>query len=127
MIQIRMVDGVSQIRLGMVLNDIKYDSNSAKVLINPFLPPSIHPPTHSSTFAHPSRGWNPNPAGLAALEQENGHLSQVEVDKVAGLMRHIRSKVPTNDAMPCWVVFLVELLLDVCRNVLERSKRTECA
>lgn len=37
-------------------------------------------------------------------------------------MRHIRSKVPANDAMPCWVVFLVELLLDVCRNVLERSK-----
>lgn len=55
---------------------------------------------------------------LTALEQQNGNLSQVEVNEVASLVRYIRSKVSSNNAMPCWVVFFVKFLLNVCGNVL---------
>lgn len=55
---------------------------------------------------------------LTTLEQQNGNLSQVEVDEVACLVRYIRSKVSSDDTMPCWVVFFVEFLLNVCGNVL---------
>lgn len=55
---------------------------------------------------------------LAALEQKDGNLSQVEVDEVTRLVGHVRSEVAANNAMPCRVVLFVELLLDVCGNVL---------
>ena len=35
-----------------------------------------------------------------------------------GLMRHVGAEVPADDAMPSGIVLLVELLLDVGRNVL---------
>lgn len=59
---------------------------------------------------------------LTALEQQNGHLPQVEVDEVTRLVSHIRSEIAANDAVPCWVVLFVELLLDVCGNVLRMCK-----
>lgn len=55
---------------------------------------------------------------LTALEQEDGNLSQVEVDKVTRLVSHIWAEVSTDDAMPCWIIFFVEFFLDVCGNVL---------
>uniref|UniRef100_A0A3B4VN73 Uncharacterized protein n=1 Tax=Seriola dumerili TaxID=41447 RepID=A0A3B4VN73_SERDU len=41
---------------------------------------------------------------------QNGHLTQVEVNEMLGLMSHVAAKVPPNDAVPGRVVFLVELL-----------------
>lgn len=55
---------------------------------------------------------------LTALEQQNGNLSQVEVDEVTGLVRYIRSKVASDDAMPGWVILFVEFLFNVSGNVL---------
>lgn len=46
----------------------------------------------------------------AGLKQQNGHLTQVEVDEMLGLMSHVAAKVPPNDAVPGRVIFLVKLL-----------------
>lgn len=53
----------------------------------------------------------------AGLKQQNGHLTQVEVDEMLGLMSHVAAKVPPNDAVPGRVIFLVKLLFDVCSDV----------
>jgi len=45
-------------------------------------------------------------------------LSEIKVYEVFGLVGNIAAEIPANDAMPGGVVLLVELLLDVCRNVL---------
>ena len=45
-------------------------------------------------------------------------MSEVEVDEVLGLVGNVRTEVPTEDAVPRGVVLLVELLLDVRRNIL---------
>jgi len=55
---------------------------------------------------------------LAALEEENCHLSQVKVNKMSRLVSYVAAKVASNDAMPGWVVLFVKLLLDECGNVL---------
>ena len=55
---------------------------------------------------------------LTGFEQENGHLAQVEVDEVFGFTCHITTEVPPQDAVPGGVVLLVEILLDMGRNVL---------
>lgn len=56
---------------------------------------------------------------LTALKEQYGHLAQVEVDEVTGLVRHIRAKVASNNAVPCRIVFLVKFLFDESSNILK--------
>lgn len=60
---------------------------------------------------------------LTALEQQYGNLTQIKVDEVTGFMRHVRSKIPTNNTVPCGIVFLVEFLFDVSGNILKRNEK----
>ena len=55
---------------------------------------------------------------LARLEEEHSHLPQVEVDEVLRLVRHVGPEVAAHDRVPGGVVLLVELFLDVSRDVL---------
>ena len=54
---------------------------------------------------------------LTWLEQEDGHLSQIEINKVFCLVSHIGAEVAANYAMPCWIVFFVEFFFNVRSNV----------
>ena len=47
---------------------------------------------------------------LSALKEENCNLTQVEVDEMLRLVRHVAAKVPPNNAVPCGVILLVKLL-----------------
>ena len=55
---------------------------------------------------------------LTRFEEQDGNLAEVEVDEVLGLVGHVASEVTSDDAVPCWVVLFVELLLDVGSDVL---------
>jgi len=55
---------------------------------------------------------------LSTLPQQDGDLTQVEVDKVLRLVSDVATEVAADDAMPCWVVFLIKLFLDVGGNIL---------
>merc|ERR1712014_179554 len=57
-------------------------------------------------------------APSARLEEQDGHLAQVEVDEVLRLVRHVGPEVPAHDGVPGWVILLVELLLDEGGDVL---------
>lgn len=46
----------------------------------------------------------------ARFKQEDGHLAQVEVNEVLRLVSDVAAKVPSHDAVPCWVVLLVKFL-----------------
>ena len=52
------------------------------------------------------------------LEEEDGDLTEVEVDEVLGLVGDVGAEVPADDAVPGRVVLLVELLLDEGGDVL---------
>ncbi len=54
----------------------------------------------------------------ARFEEKDGNLSKIEVDEVLGLMGNIGTEVSAHDAMPGWVVLLVEFFLDESSNVL---------
>uniref|UniRef100_A0A3B4ZPI1 Uncharacterized protein n=1 Tax=Stegastes partitus TaxID=144197 RepID=A0A3B4ZPI1_9TELE len=51
------------------------------------------------------------------LTSQNGHLTQVEVNEMLGLMSHVAAKVPPNDAVPGRVVFLMGQVLIHCSVV----------
>uniref|UniRef100_A0A3Q3MIA5 Uncharacterized protein n=1 Tax=Labrus bergylta TaxID=56723 RepID=A0A3Q3MIA5_9LABR len=53
---------------------------------------------------------------LGTSKTSNGYLTQVEVDEVLCLVRHVAAKIPPNNAMPCWVVLLVKLLQKRIKN-----------
>jgi len=55
---------------------------------------------------------------LSRLEEEDGDLSEVEVDEVLGLVGDVGAEVAAHDAVPGGVVLLVELLLDEGGDVL---------
>ena len=55
---------------------------------------------------------------LTGLEEENGNLSEVEVDEMLRFVCDVASEVSADDCVPRWVVLLVELFLDVGCDVL---------
>merc|ERR1712071_742268 len=48
---------------------------------------------------------------LTRLEYEDGDLSKVEVDEMLGLVGDVRAEVSAGDAVPSWVVLLVNSFL----------------
>lgn len=52
------------------------------------------------------------------FEEKHCNLSHIEIDEVLGLVSDIGPKVPANHTVPCWIIFLVKLLLYVGSNVL---------
>ena len=55
---------------------------------------------------------------LTGLEKQDRYLTEIKIDKVLCLMCHVGSEVSSNNTMPSRTVLLVELLLDVRRDVL---------
>ena len=53
---------------------------------------------------------NPDAWWSAWLEEEDGNLTEIEVNEVLGLMGNVWTEVPAHDAMPGGVVLLVKLL-----------------
>jgi hypothetical protein len=56
--------------------------------------------------------------GLPTLPELDRNLANVKVDKVLCLMHDKRTEGTAHDAVPGRIVLLIELLLDVRRNVL---------
>ena len=55
---------------------------------------------------------------LTGLEKQDRYLTEIKIDKMLCLMCHVGSEVSSNNTMPSRTVLLVELLLDVRRDVL---------
>ena len=55
---------------------------------------------------------------LAALEEQHGDLTKVEVQEAVSVMGHEAAKVAADDAVPRGLVLFIELLLDVGSNIL---------
>ena len=68
-------------------------------------------------YLTPNQRVEPQALHLSRLEQKYGDLTEVEVDEMLGLVCHVAPKVSPNNAMPRWVVFLVEFFLDVGSNI----------
>uniref|UniRef100_A0A674CCY7 Uncharacterized protein n=1 Tax=Salmo trutta TaxID=8032 RepID=A0A674CCY7_SALTR len=58
----------------------------------------MEPPSHHSE-------------NISRLEEEDGHLPQIEVDEMLCLMSDVAAEVPPNNAMPCRDVLLYIVLL----------------
>lgn len=54
----------------------------------------------------------------ARLEEQDGHLAQVEVNEMLCLVGDVAAEVPPDDAVPGGVILLVKFLLDIGCNVL---------
>lgn len=65
-------------------------------------------------------------SNLARFEQKDRNLPDVKVNEVVGLVCHIGTEVPANDAMPCRVMLSVEFLLDMSRNILLNAVSFQC-
>jgi hypothetical protein len=61
---------------------------------------------------------NYRPYHLLGLEEEDGTVTQIEVDEMFRLVRDEAAKVPSHNAVPGWTLPFVERSLDVLRNVL---------
>jgi len=55
---------------------------------------------------------------LAGFEDQDGNLTEIEIDEVLGLVCYVRAKVATHNHVPRRTILLVELLLDVRCHVL---------
>lgn len=60
---------------------------------------------------------------LTRLEKKNSDLAEVEVDEVLGLMGHVAAKVPSHNAVPSGIVFLVKLLQNRSLEIKNSSKQ----
>jgi len=63
---------------------------------------------------------------LTGLEEQNGHLTQVEIDEMFGLVRHVTSEISSDDAMPSWIEFFVELFFNIGGDVLLYVEFFQC-
>jgi len=63
---------------------------------------------------------------LSAFEEKDGNLSKVEINEMSRFMGNIRPKIPSDNTMPCWVVFFVKLFFDVGRNIFFNVIFFEC-
>lgn len=62
----------------------------------------------------------------ARFEEKDGHLAQVEVNEMLGLVGDIAAEVPPHDAVPGGVVLLIKLLKDKQEEKRkENSSRTK--
>lgn len=61
-------------------------------------------------------------ARLAALEEEDSDLAEIEINKMTGFVGNIAAKVSTDDAMPSWIILLIKFLLNISCNVLQEEK-----
>ena len=52
----------------------------------------------------------------ARLEEQDGHLAQVEVNEMLCLVGDVAAKVPPDDAVPGGIIFLVKFLQKIRRE-----------
>lgn len=58
----------------------------------------------------------------ARLEEQDGHLAQVEVNEMLCLVGDVAAKVPPDDAVPGGIIFLVKFLKKIKRQQSVNSR-----
>ena len=61
--------------------------------------------------------WEDYEDHSAWLEQEDGNLSHVEVDKVLGLVSDVGSEVSANNTVPGGIILLIELFFNIGSDI----------